>query len=174
MWRRGFWAGDQFVSEPSCYEASPVCGVFSACITSLLQMYRITQLAHCSQYPPGPGEWEAEGITCLHHQPPALDSIAQNNENHSVCYWASKLLHQISLCKNEQDSCEALNIQSPGIEDCENCDMHLFKLRRLSMSILINSPWQSEINCFLLKSNHCNGCWLGKTERVFQFTHDWH
>ena len=140
MWRREFWAGDQFVSEPSCYEASPVCGVFSACITSLLQMYRITQLAHCSQYPPGPGEWEAEGITCLHHQPPALDSIAQNNENHSVCYWASKLLHQISLCKNEQDSCEALNIQSPGSASISSRQKSIHKGAKYKRQ------WPSQIN----------------------------
>ena len=58
-----------------------------------------------------------------------------------------------------------LNIQSLGIEDCENSDMHLFKLRRLSIRwILLKSH-----NEFILMRGG-----VRVSGRVFQVFHDWH
>ena len=143
--RRWFWAGDQSVSEPSCYEPSPVCGVFSVpalqCITSLLQMYRITQPAHCSQYPLGPGEWRRASlvfITSLLHWTPSL----KITRTILLCIgpvvnWYIRSLFGKGRRILMKRRYAVKYSESVGIEDCENSDMHLFKLRRLSIRWII-------------------------------------
>ena len=58
-------------------------------------------------------------------------------DNRAKQYYGDKTL-QIRV--KVSDYFIPLNIQSLGIEDCENSDMHLFKLRRLSIRwILLKS-----------------------------------